>query len=146
MEEELHAAVNLLPSPLRLPQPQPEPSDAWETGVTGASDAIPVLWMLALLQQSRELLRAIITSFPAQLTVMEPPVGPSLVPSQNYRPRSLTQVPISPLDMGMVWSRASPGLCQRTVIKGSQWSPGLQGADGEGLAEPCSKEEDGQPS
>lgn len=78
--------------------------------------------------------------------VMEPPVCPSLVPSQNHRPRSLAQVPISPLDMGMVWSRASPNPCQQTMIEGNQWGPSLQGSNGEGLVQPCGKEEDGQPS
>lgn len=52
MEEELQYAANLLLSPLQLPQPQPEPSpgDTQETGVTGASDATPVLWMVSSLQ------------------------------------------------------------------------------------------------
>lgn len=55
MEEELQPTANLLLSPLWLPQLQPEPSpgDTRETGVTDASDATLVLWMLSLLQQSR---------------------------------------------------------------------------------------------
>lgn len=59
----MQATAHLLLSPLRLPQPQPEPSDTHQTGVTGASDATPVLWMLCLPQQSQGFLRAIIIIF-----------------------------------------------------------------------------------
>lgn len=81
--------------------------------------------------------------FPAQLMVMELPVCPSLIPSQTHGPRSLGQVTMFSLGMGMMWSRTSDP-CQQTIMEGSQWGPGLQETKGVRLAEPCSEQEDTQ--
>lgn len=71
------------------------------------------------------------------------PACPSLIPSQNHGPRSLGQVTIFSLGLGMMWSRAS-GPCQQTIVEGTQWGPGLQESQAVRLVELFSGEKDSQ--